>query len=475
MLSNTHRHIGPSIAFAFALACAGDDGAGTPSACVGGQFCPENLVCVDGFCVAAGDEVGTDGVDGTSENGDDVDGTSTGDGDGDARTVAMVASGSTHSCVLFDDGGVRCWGHNDRGQLGYGHTDDIGDQPGEMPPPDVDVGGLVVDLDVGHSHTCALLDNGEVRCWGNNYSGQLGIGSTENIGDQPGEMPPSPVDLQGAVAHLDAGTNHNCVLLMDGGVRCWGRGEKGTLGNGSTGDFGSEPDETQPPLIDVGGPVVEFALGTVHSCARIQNGQVRCWGAAGQTGYGLVDDSTVPGGNVALGSSPATHIAAGHQHTCAVFEDGTVRCWGRGSFGQLGTGNTEDIGDVPGEMPPAPVAVGVDVLGITATEFFSCVTHAAGVRCWGTNIYAMLGIPFGSGNDHVGDEPGEMPPDDLVLGAGPVSLARLGAASKYACAVTEGKDVRCWGSNEYGELGGGNLETIGDQAGEMPPPVVPVL
>ena len=100
-----------------------------------------------------------------------------------------------HTCVLLVGGNVRCWGDGGGGQLGYGNSNDIGDQPGEMPPANVNLGGPVEQLFVGGAHNCALMGDGTLRCWGANNYGQLGYGNTNSVGDQPGEMPPPPVPV----------------------------------------------------------------------------------------------------------------------------------------------------------------------------------------------------------------------------------------------------------------------------------------
>ncbi len=164
-------------------------------------------------------------------------------------TITQIAAGLGHYCVVFQDGTLRCWGTNSSGELGLGHTNHIGDDPGEMPPPIVNVGGNVVQLSLGHFMSCALLDTGRVRCWGANDSGQLGLGHTNAIGDEPGEMPPPDLELGGDVSSLMLGhaRRHNCAIMQDWSVRCWGRGFGGALGHGSTSVIGDQPGE-MPPL-----------------------------------------------------------------------------------------------------------------------------------------------------------------------------------------------------------------------------------
>jgi hypothetical protein len=110
-------------------------------------------------------------------------------------TVKQIATGTTHSCALLDTGAVRCWGRGEDGKLGYGNTDSVGDEPGEMPPPDVPVGGMVIQIAASFSNTCALMDTGAVRCWGDSSDGALGYIRYGSIGDDVGEMPPIDVPV----------------------------------------------------------------------------------------------------------------------------------------------------------------------------------------------------------------------------------------------------------------------------------------
>ena len=161
-----------------------------------------------------------------------------------ASSVTSVQSGridaaEKHSCAIITDGTVRCWGRGGEGRLGYGNTSDIGDDetPGSVGPVDLGTGRTAVAISAGSArHTCALLDDGAVRCWGSGTLGRLGYGNTTTIGDDetPGSV--GPVDLgagRTAVA-ITTGADHTCALLDDGTVRCWGTAS-GQLGYGDSG------------------------------------------------------------------------------------------------------------------------------------------------------------------------------------------------------------------------------------------------
>jgi alpha-tubulin suppressor-like RCC1 family protein len=150
---------------------------------------------------------------------------------------------------VVDGGNVRCWGGGLHGRLGYGNTDNLGDGPSEMPPADVNVGATVLQVVVGNYHTCALIDGGHVRCWGQGANGRLGNLDTDDVGDDTDDMPPSNVDLGGTAVAIAAGDDHTCALLVTGVVRCWGAGAEGALGYGSLEDVGD--DETPASAGDV--------------------------------------------------------------------------------------------------------------------------------------------------------------------------------------------------------------------------------
>jgi len=149
-------------------------------------------------------------------------------------------AGAAHSCALLSDGTVRCWGSSAFGQLGYGNTTSIGDNESATTTVAVSLGGIATAITAGGDHTCALLVDGSFRCWGRGVNGELGGASTRNIGD--GELPSTEavVPVGGAVTQVSAGRTHTCAVLTTGAVRCWGNGLNGRLGLASTTTIGDD-------------------------------------------------------------------------------------------------------------------------------------------------------------------------------------------------------------------------------------------
>lgn len=307
---------------------------------------------------------------------------------GPARSITV---GGNQSCALLTSGDVKCWGYGGDATLGQGNPDDIGDQPGEMgvnlPPVQLGTGRKAVALTAGAFHTCALLDDGSVKCWGDNFYGQLGQGDQDNRGDGPGEMGNSlpPVDLgTGRTATaISAGRSHTCALRADSSLVCWGNGDSGRLGTGNPSTIGDDRDEMGDDLVpvDLGTDRTATAVsaGRAHTCALLDTGDAACWGDAGSgqlgsgsssdvgDGPGEMGDALVP---VDLGTGrTATAVTTGQSHTCAVLDTGAVVCWGAGGRGTLGSGNTSPVGRNPGEMGDALVPV--DLGGTVAAPAIS--------------------------------------------------------------------------------------------------------
>jgi alpha-tubulin suppressor-like RCC1 family protein len=286
-------------------------------------------------------------------------------------TATRVSAGDEYACALLADGTARCWGLGESGQRGDGSFGTFALDP-------VAVGGLTgaVSLATGYGHTCALLADATMRCWGENREGQLGNGSTAD----PGIAHPVAVSGIAGVTAFTTGAYHTCAVLGDGTLQCWGRNGDGELGDGTF------TTRSIPRPVDGLTGVVAVSGGGGHTCAVLSDGTVRCWGdnTGGQLGNGTTVGSTTP---VAVnGIAGAVNVSAGWRHTCALLADGTVRCWGQNQFGQLGDGTTTN------RTTPVPVAV-TGAAAITAGWWHhSCALLGDGtVRCWGENAWGQLG------------------------------------------------------------------------------------
>jgi alpha-tubulin suppressor-like RCC1 family protein len=285
--------------------------------------------------------------------------------------VAAIASAGNHTCAVTTGGGVKCWGYNLYGQLGDGTTTD------RWTP--VDVVGLtsgVAAVAVGGSHTCAITTSGGTKCWGANYGGNLGDGTTTSR-----LAPVWVLGLADGVSAVSTNSVHTCALTTGGGMKCWGHNVYGVLGDGTTTD--------RPAPVWVSGlssGVGGIAVGPGHSCALLTDGGVRCWGhnAYGEVGDGTTAQRLTP---VSVSITGAIDLTAASDHTCALTRSGTLMCWGANSYGQLGDGTTTN------RLSPVTVA------GLTsgaaaplAGQFHTCaVVATGGVECWGDNPYGQLG------------------------------------------------------------------------------------
>ena len=240
-------------------------------------------------------------------------------------TVTRVAAGDEFACALLANGTARCWGLGETGQRG----DNASERSRQLP---VTVFGLTgaVGLAGGYGHACALLNNATLRCWGENREGQLGNGTTAN----PGTAQPVTVSGITTATAVTTGAYHTCALLTNGTVRCWGRNNQGQLGNGT--------DANSSTSVAVSGltGVAAVSGGGVHTCAVLTNGTVRCWGENefGQLGNG----STFTSSRRCRWSASAMPLtsASGGATRVRSLATASVRCWGENAFGQLGNGST---------------------------------------------------------------------------------------------------------------------------------------
>ena len=379
-----------------------------------------------------------------------------------------IAVGSRHSCARSLDNEAHCWGANNFGQLGLPGQATIGDDelPNTVGP--VMVGGPVSALAVGFLHTCALLETGKLRCWGFGASGALGYGNTQNIGDDEDPAAAGDIDLPGTVTQVVAATEHTCALLEGGAVRCWGSGALGKLGLGNVVFVGDDEPPSAVGPVNLGGVAIQIAAGAVHTCALLETGEVLCWGQGnnGQLGYAntanIGDDETPASvGPVDVGA-PAIHVATGWRHTCVITDTQAVRCWGNGALGRLGYANTTTIGD---DEPPSSVGE-VDLGGELATALVLGETHTCAlleggtVRCWGESNVGQLGY---ANTTTIGDDEAPSAVGLVDVGA---PVLQMSSFYQHSCVVLSTNAVRCWGRNTNGQLGYANTITIGDN--ELP-------
>jgi cysteine-rich repeat protein len=381
-------------------------------------------VCGDGFVQPSFDETCDDG--GTSD-GDPCSPTCK------EQTALLVTGGGYHTCALLSGDALKCWGHNAYGQLGQDDTIWRGDGPNEMgnnlPAVNLGTGKTASAIAAGYLYyTCAVLNDGTVKCWGFNNVGQLGLGDTNSRGDGPNEMgdnlPAVNLGTGKTASAIDAGYQYTCALLNDGNVKCWGLNDYGQLGLGDTNNRGDGPNE-------MGNNLPAVNLGT------------------GKT---------------------AIAISVGFYHACALLNDGNVKCWGYNHIGELGLGDTNHRGDGPNEMgdnlPAIDLGTGKTASAIEANGYHTCaLLNDGSVKCWGSGAAGALGQ--GDGNSR-GDGPNQMG-DNLPainLGTGKTASA-IDAGFQYTCAFLNDGNVKCWGLNNYGQLGLGDKDARGNDLNEM--------
>ncbi len=370
--------------------------------------------------------------------------------------------------------------------------------------------GAVEALAGGESHFCALLSSGNLKCWGAGYSGELGDGSSGLSDIQPNPVDVCLDSCDGTnrlsdVVSVSAGFAHTCAVLGDGSVRCWGADGSGQLGDGTTGVGAGEANNIRvnPVAVCLNGPVtgtnaidniVAVSAGTDHTCALTSAGTVKCWGndLYGQLGDGTTGTSTCPAGNCRLnpvdvctggpctGSNLLTNIisiSAGQNFTCALTNTGNVWCWGDDEYGQLGDG-TYGISaggtlNTNVRLSPVNVCVGgpctgnnllSNIAAITTGVFYACaLTSSGNVKCWGANAQGELG------NGAKGEI--EQTPVD-VCGSGSHclgtnlldNLISVAAGGATTCALDNGGAVHCWGDDTAGQLGDGETGPPADHS-----------
>ena len=332
-------------------------------------------------------------------------------------TVTELASSDYASCALLDTGGIKCWG---QGPLGTGPGKTQSSKP-------VDVKGIsdATSIAGGGESMCAIVTDEAVKCWGSNSSGQLGDGTTIDQSE-----PVSVVGLTEPVAQVVVGKSHACALTTSGGVVCWGRNDDQRLGDPTfpLGDISTTP-------VSVAGlesGVSSLSAEWNHTCAVV-NGAAMCWGRNDYGGLGngssgeLVQVKNMTRGVVAVG--------AGAVHSCALMDTGIVNCWGAGwGGGGLGRGDAGPDGD----PVPGPVANLTNAVAIHVTTTRTCaITADEEVKCWGLNDVGSFAMGVSDSRWY----------NSPQLATGYPNPIQITGGSSHTCALASAGTVRCSGSN----------------------------
>lgn len=445
-------------------------------------------------CGSNHDVPGTDASSGSSGSGSGA-GSADGGITPDAATgtsnaaARRICSGEAHSCAILATGAVKCWGYNGEGQLGLGDANDRGDAPDEMgavlPLVSLGTNRTAIEIACGAEHTCVLLDDHTVKCWGENNNGQLGLGDTTRRGnmlDQMGDHLPA-VDFGAGLVPVQivAGYNASCARFSTGQIKCWGAGSVGQLGTGTTAALGDQPGEmgAQLPFVDVGaGHTVKHlsaGAGQPSVCAILDNDQVKCWGTNQYGQLGLADTNNRGDGANEMGDSlpfvdlatvAVQDVATSGLQACANVSPGKLRCWGQGINGALGNGGTTNLGDrnneMGGNLGAVPLTGTPRLIGVGGN--FACATTTTGTYCWGTNYYGQLGIGSTLAQ---GDTPGEVAALAPIAFGTTQEVDQLAVGVNQVCALFADGSIRCWGLGNHGQLGAGRTSNIGDLPAQM--------
>ena len=360
--------------------------------------------------------------------------------DNQTSSVDQLTGGGWHTCMLREDGAVMCWGNNFYGQIGAGYRNSSGSHN----PIDVPMfgGHTVTSLSAGGFHNCAILDDGSVACWGFNENGTLGDGTYDN---RFTPVPSTSFDAGVVAEQLSAGYHHTCGLLSNASVTCWGNNIYGQIGIG-IGDTSSVGFSTPQEIPEFGaGSNASLVRSGGHStCVVTSDGQLYCWGYKALKGITNANQNVISPAHIPH-DTLVRDVSVGGFHTCSLLDNGSVMCWGRNDFGQRGLGYVQAPTDP--FTPRHTIDFGDDrkALQVSAGTHHSCaILEDWDVVCWGNNTYGQLGSPVSDYESlpvSVNGFEGMAKPENLFLG------------NFHTCVLFEDKSIACWGRNVNGQVG----------------------
>jgi alpha-tubulin suppressor-like RCC1 family protein len=381
------------------------------------------------------------------------------EGQATPKNLTPIALGSEHTCSILDDYSLWCWGYNDEGQLGIGT---FGDSVSKTQPTRVGGSNNWNYVAAGQYNTCGVQTDGSLWCWGANYDGQIGDGTDGGFNRK---LEPLQIAATETWSEVTIGSWHACAITESGLLKCWGNAYNGQIGNGSW----SGPVTQPTTVLNSDIPWLMVSAGSYHNCAIKANNTLWCWGrgADGRLGDGFTTDRNTP----TLVAGEWVKVAAGGSHTCAIRADGALRCWGKNEFGQLGNSLS---GSSEVSLSPDVVNSTIRWIDITAGNHFSCGVKEDGTLwCWGQNIAGQVGQGTSGGQDtynvptQVGTET-----QWRTVSAGRAGIDYDGTTGgDHVCAYKQDGSVWCWGDNEFGQLGEGVEVDSPNQYSVVPVPV----
>jgi alpha-tubulin suppressor-like RCC1 family protein len=356
---------------------------------------------------------------------------------GAAADWTSASSFGEDGCALGPAGEASCWGNNESGQLG------LGDTASRASP--AATGAAFDRIVFGRQHACGIAKGGaSILCSGRNANGQLGTANSTPSASFVALATAGKPYAGLAWKQIAAGEEHTCAVATDGGLWCWGLNTSGQLGQAAAPPVGTLV-QVLPAMSKTW---TQVTAGQLHACATRADQTLWCWGRnlEGQLGDGAPIDTKIP--PFSVGGGYADLLAGGVNHTCAVKTDGTLWCWGRNANGQLGDNTLTD------RATPGQVGADADWVEVTAGNATTCARKADGTLwCWGANSLGQLGV---------GDLGQRKLPAQAIGGA---VWAEVRAGYAHACGRRTDGTLWCWGSGEYGQQG------LGDGFAAAPTPL----